>query len=162
MKRLSLKEKIIPAFLWVLTFAWLGLCYQLSSQNGTETGLVSLGVSQFIIQLLDLPQNTLHVLNANLRTAAHIIVFFVLTLLGGLASGTSTGKHRSAPLWPFVPCALFAVLDEVRKASIPGRHCSYPEAMLNVVGCALGCGAAYLICVAYRRIFADNHNTREK
>lgn len=45
MKSLSLKEKIIPAFLWVLTFAWLGLCYQLSSQNGTETGLVSLGVS---------------------------------------------------------------------------------------------------------------------
>ena len=49
----------------------------------------------------------------------------------------------------FFLCVLFSIFDEIRKAGIPGRHCSFAEAGLNVVGCVLGCGAAYLIFYIY-------------
>ena len=138
------KNKVALLF-WVLTFAWLLVCIFLSSQNGTETGNLSLGLSEVIIRVLNLDPDKLNDFNSSLRTAAHVIVFFVLSFLGGCASGSSFPKRRLAVLWPFVPCAIVAVLDEVRKAHIPGRHCSYPEALLNVAGCAMGCAASLLI-----------------
>ena len=138
------KNKVALLF-WALTFAWLLVCIFLSSQNGTETGNLSLGLSKVIIRVLNLDPDKLNDLNSSLRTTAHVIVFFVLSFLGGCASGNSFPKKKIAVLWPFVPCAIVAVLDEVRKAHIPGRHCSYPEAMLNVAGCAMGCAASLLI-----------------
>lgn len=146
--RRSNKNKVALLF-WVLTFAWLLVCIFLSSQNGTETGNLSLGLSEVMIRVLNLESDKLNELNSNLRTAAHVIVFFILSFLGGFASGSSFLKRKFAALWPFVPCAIVAVLDEVRKAYIPGRHCSYPEAMLNVAGCAMGCAASLLILIIY-------------
>lgn len=151
MRNRKKSERPWSILLWGLTFLWLGICFILSSQNGTQTGQLSMGLSQFIIRLLELSQDSLYLLNSHLRTSAHVVVFWVLTLLGGCASGASSTQHRSAPLWPFFPGTLFAVLDEVRKANIPGRHCSFSEAGLNVIGCVLGCCTAYLICRVHRR-----------
>ncbi|MDD3228331.1 MAG: VanZ family protein [Oscillospiraceae bacterium] len=157
----SKKPKIALLF-WLLTLAWLVVCLFLSSQNGTETGRLSMGLSQAIIRVLKLPPDLLSDINRHLRTVAHVIVFFVLALLGGCASGVSFKNFRTAPLWPLVPCAAIAVLDEVRKAYIPGRHCSYPEAMLNVAGCAMGCAVSFLILMIYHQRTAHKNDTNKE
>ncbi len=151
MKNRQKNERPWNILLWMLTLLWFGICFVLSSQDGVQTGQLSMGLSRFVIRLLGLSQDSLYLLNSHLRTSAHVVVFWVLALLGGCACGASFTQNRSAPLWPFFPSALFAVLDEVRKANIPGRHCSFTEAGLNVIGCALGCCTAYLICRAHRR-----------
>ena len=43
-----------------------------------------------------------------------------------------------------VLCALIAAADEAHKALIPGRHCSWDEAGLNVLGAFLGAGAVLI------------------
>lgn len=151
MKSEQKSKRFWGLLLWTLTTIWFGVCFLLSSQNGTETGQLSLKASQFIIRLLGLSSNLLYPLNANLRMATHVIVFSVLSLLSGCASGVSLIRFRSAPLWTFPPCIVFAFYDEIRKANIPGRHCSFKEAGLNVVGCVLGCSVAYLIFRALNR-----------
>lgn len=149
MKNRQANKKCLALLLWALTFIWLGICVLLSSQNGTETGNLSIKISRFIIRFSGLSPDFLYPLNAHLRTAAHVMVFFVLALLGGCASRVPLTQHSFAPLWFFFLCVLFSIFDEIRKAGIPGRHCSFAEAGLNVVGCVLGCGAAYLIFYIY-------------
>ncbi|MGI6498351.1 MAG: VanZ family protein [Oscillospiraceae bacterium] len=153
--RSASKRRFLAGAFWALSFAWFVFCVFLSSQNGKETGSLSRGIAQAVIRFLGLSQSFLHPLNSYLRTGAHVAVFFVLTLLSGCASGASFPGRRSAPLWPFFPCVLFAVFDEVRKAGIPGRHCSFAEAGLNALGCVLGCTAAYLMFRRYNRRVSD-------
>lgn len=64
-----------------------------------------------------------------LRRLAHVILFATLALTAGLGFGA----------WGIVGVAVWALLDEVTKISIPGRHfCLYPDVVLNYVGCLLG------------------------
>lgn len=161
MKSKQKNKRFWGLLLWALAAVWFGVCFLLSSQNGTETGQLSLKASQFIIRLLGLSSELLYPLNTYLRTAAHVIVFFVLSLLSGCASGVSFMRFRSAPMWTCPSCVIFAFYDEIRKANIPGRHCSPKEAGLNVVGCLLGCCAAYLIFSSLNRSLPRKYHGTE-
>ena len=63
-----------------------------------------------------------------LRRAAHVLCFFVLTLLACLGFGP----------WAIVFCAAWAALDEWTKKFVRGRHCSGRDILLNLLGLALG------------------------
>lgn len=64
-----------------------------------------------------------------LRRAAHVILFAALAVIAGLGFGT----------WGIVGVAAWAILDEVTKIPIPGRHfCLWPDVILNIIGCLLG------------------------
>ena len=81
------------------------------------------------------PEAALHLW---LRKAAHIAVYLVegallFPALRGALKGTAKGFFSTVAL-----CALIAIVDEAHKALIPGRHCSWDEAGLNVLGAFLG------------------------
>lgn len=63
-----------------------------------------------------------------LRRAAHMILFFFLSLFAVLGFGS----------WAFALCVIWSVLDEVTKVWIPGRHCSWFDVGLNMLGTGLG------------------------
>ena len=146
-----LGSTIIVWTLWILAFAWLAVCFGLSSQTGEETGQLSGSITRFFAEILHLPDSAIPVLNRSLRTLAHIVCFFVLSGLMSGAASVTFPTYAHAFIWPLVPCVLFAFLDEFRKANIPGRHCSIPEACLNAVGCALGCILVGIILWTLRR-----------
>lgn len=127
--------------LWILVLAWFALCFRLSSQTGEETGELSTALARTISERLELPEDSIPVLNRGLRTFAHFACFFVLAYLTCGACAATFPSYDRSFLWPLFPCILFGFLDEARKASIPGRHCSIPEAFLNALGCVLGCMA---------------------
>ena len=64
-----------------------------------------------------------------LRRLAHVVLFAALAVTAGLGFGT----------WGIVGVAVWALLDEVTKPIIPGRHfCLWPDVVLNLVGCLIG------------------------
>ena len=66
-----------------------------------------------------------------LRRAAHVILFAALAVTAGFGFG----------VWGIVGVAAWAILDEVTKPIIPGRHfCLWPDVVLNLVGCLIGLG----------------------
>lgn len=153
MKNRTIRQSpLLPVILWMLTLAWFLLCFRLSSQTGEKTGQLSMAMARMISEVLGLPAESIPVLNTVLRTAAHLVCFFVLTVLVCGASGATFHSHKLSILWPLGFCILFAFWDEIRKADISGRHCSIPEAFLNTLGCVLGCIALYVgLWVLHRR-----------
>ena len=65
-----------------------------------------------------------------LRRLAHVILFALLSFTAG--AGFSWHGIVGAAVW--------AILDEVTKPIIPGRHFSWFDCSLNFVGCLIGLG----------------------
>ena len=131
----------LPAILW------LGIIFFLSGQTGEQTASLSLSIARWLARFF--PGASEAGLHMWLRKLAHIGVYFVEgALLFPALRRTlrGAGKGFAATL---VLCALIAAADEAHKALIPGRHCSWDEAGLNVLGAFLGAGAV-LIFVALK------------
>ena len=107
----------------------------LSHQDGEHTGRASRELAEHL-RFLD---NDINDLNGKLRRAAHIVVFAVFTFLMGLTlkiGGVSLGWMLVAALWSYV--------DEATKPWIQGRHFSWFDVGLNLIGTFIG-GAVVLI-----------------
>ena len=121
---------------------WLGIIFFLSGQTGEQTASLSLSIARWLARFF--PGASEAGLHMWLRKLAHIGVYFVEgALLFPALRRTlrSAGKGFAATL---VLCALIAAADEAHKALIPGRHCSWDEAGLNVLGAFLGAGAVLI------------------
>lgn len=73
-----------------------------------------------------------------IRRLAHVAIFF---LLGGLlysAFLVSIEKVNFLWLWAGSICSVYAIIDEVKKILIEGRHLHWSEVGLNVLGVWIG------------------------
>lgn len=121
--------------LWtVASAAWLALMTVLSHQRGEDTARVSRTMAEDLGALL--PGSDRETLNAALRKLAHVVVFGVLTLLTGRALH-SGGLAAPAP-GQLAALAVWCWLDEATKPLVPGRHFSWLDVGLNLLGVALG------------------------
>ncbi len=112
-----------------LTILWFLFMTYLSHQDGEHTGRVSLELAEHL-RFLDADMNDL---NGKLRRAAHIVVFAVFTLLLGL-----TLRLGGLPLGWLLVAAVWSYVDEATKPWIQGRHFSWFDVGLNLVGTLLG------------------------
>ena len=83
-------------------------------------------------------------LNGKLRRIAHIIVFAVLTiLLGmtlrvGMTSQVGEMPTGRLPMWFMIFPAVWSYADEATKPLIQGRHFSWFDVGLNLLGTVIG------------------------
>ena len=138
MAKKNYMAKAFPFIMWAVTLLWIALVYFLSSQTGARTTALSLRLATFLGRIFQISPGELPAFHASLRSAAHVAVYFVLGLCACASVRLSFPQKRFVWLYIIVICSLFAVLDEVRKAYIPGRHCSYFEAGLNIAGVVAG------------------------
>lgn len=125
----------MATWLWCgASAAWLVLMTVLSHQRGEQTSRVSETLARDLEFLLPGPDREM--LNAALRKTAHVVVFGVLTVLTGRALG-SGGLAAPAP-GQLAALAVWCWLDEATKPLIPGRHFSWLDVGLNLLGVALG------------------------
>ncbi len=124
--------------LWALAACWLAFAWFLSSQTGEATGKLSLRISAAICNVLKIDADLIPDVDMTIRKAAHFAVYFILAGLATAASCYTFPGHQTAWLWPLGPLAIISVIDEMRKHAIPGRHSSWLEAGLNVLGCVVG------------------------
>ena len=124
--------------LWILCCSWLVFLLWLSSEDGVSTAYTSRQLSQLILQLLHLPKKQLSQVNQVIRTLAHFVGFFVMGGLSYTASKATWAESKCLVFKVITAGVVLAVLDEVKKLFITGRHLSWPEAGLNAVGIVCG------------------------
>lgn len=127
--------------LWAAAVGWLVVCLFLSWQTGEETVGLSLKIAQWVCSFLSgmgfmVELESLHM---HLRLFAHFGIFFAEGILAGGAAAVSFPKRKKLAL-PLTSLAIscLAVLAEVGKLPVPGRHLTWSEAALNVLGAVLG------------------------
>ena len=152
--------KTLTYILWIATVLWMGLCLYLSWQPGEETASLSGAFTRVVrsgLQLFgfEIDMDALHVL---LRRNAHMGVFLVAGVLTFFAVGRSLAKSAYADVLTFgiaaAACALLAVVAEVGKLWVPGRHLQWDETLLDVIGVICGAALAWVvkvICAGLRR-----------
>lgn len=123
-------------FWWAAAAAWWVFMTVLSHQQGEATRRVSRTLARDLCALLPGPDRER--LHTALRQAAHPVVFGVLTLLTGLAL-RSSGAAAPAP-GQLAALGLWCWLDEVTKLPVAGRHFSWRDVGLNLLGTALAAG----------------------
>ena len=115
-------------FLSLTIISFVTLIY-LSHQNGKATHETSLTLAR-ILSFLSSDKEKLHIL---LRRSAHIILFFVFSLFF-----TLTLRSFSLSLFLLAFPFLYSWADEATKVFTPGRHFSWFDVGLNMIGTVLG------------------------
>ena len=119
--------------LLVLTILWFCFMTWLSHQNGSKTAETSRNLAEGLNAIFH--SRDLNRLNRKLRRSAHIVVFAVLTLLTVLTmmAGKIEGRWIAVCL-----IALWSLIDEATKPLIQGRHFSWQDVGLNLIGVGIG------------------------
>lgn len=140
-------NKWVKVILWIACGAWMILLTILSSQDGSATVKTSGRLTAFVMGLFRVPAANRVQVEGILRISAHFVLFFVL---GGLLYSViriTWDKAGSAHLWALGICGALGIMDEVKKVFIAGRHLSWEEAGLNVIGA--WCGTIFAMVVTH-------------
>lgn len=110
------------AILRILSITWFILEAWLSHTPGEKSGKESRSLSA-----------VLHVDECFLRKAAHVVMFTVLAMLVSL----------SFPTWCLWLVVGWCIVDEATKPLVPGRHFSWLDVGLNLLGTTVGIATGY-------------------
>lgn len=120
----------------LITTFWFSFMTYLSHQDGKGTTEFSTKIVKKIIKYFGLINyyNEIHIL---IRHLAHITVFAILVVLVLL---TLAQKWKSRKIFVIVLSiiTLWTWGDEITKISIPGRHFSWRDVLLNFIGVIIG------------------------
>lgn len=112
-----------------LTVIWFIFMTFLSHQDGEHTGKTSRELAEYLHFL----NTDINELNGRLRRIAHLVVFVVLTVLLGL-----TLQLGELPIGWIGIVTVWSYVDEATKPWIQGRHFSWFDVGLNLVGTFIG------------------------
>ena len=136
----------------IILIGWVILILYLSYQNGQDTANTSMTFTKDILNFLmrgEPDWETLLLWDGRFRLAAHFGLFFCYGIISIVAlSAWADATLRITGLSLCSGVAL-AVLSEVGKLFIAGRHCDFGEMGLNVIGAFAG----VLLTALYRQIF---------
>ena len=120
---------------WLPTIAWAGLISVLSTDAFSSDY-----TSAFIIPVLrwlfpHAGSETLELLHAVIRKAAHLAEYFIFSILLTRAlRGRDRGWTLRWAIWPIVIAAGYAALDEFHQSFVASRTASQWDALLDTVG----------------------------
>lgn len=127
--------------LLIITVVWFVFMTWLSHQNGNDTGETSRHLAEELGGLFGSVDIT--ELNGKLRQVAHTVVFAVLTVLVLTTVCVGGGSWRAVVI-AVVVLLFWAWCDEYTKplmeklGLIPGRHFSWYDVGLNILGVVIG------------------------
>ena len=111
------------------TILWFLFMTYLSHQDGEHTGRTS----RELAEKLSFLDSDINILNGRLRRLAHVVVYAVLTVLLVI-----TLKLGGCSPWLTAGAIVWAWADEATKPLVQGRHFSWLDVGLNVLGIVIG------------------------
>ena len=114
------------------TILWFLFMTYLSHQDGEHTGRTSRELAEKL-SALDFLDSDINILNGRLRRLAHVVVYAVLAVF--LGTTLELGGHSP---WLTVGTIVWAWADEATKLLVQGRHFSWFDVGLNVLGIGIG------------------------
>ena len=153
------KQHVRTVLPWIAVVVWMGVIFLLSQQAGSESGDLSGGMTDAVIQVIQtgfpfvpIDEAFLHHL---IRKGAHFTAYLLLGVLVINALGLPYGKKVVLAL---ILCILYAISDEVHQLFIPGRSGELRDVIIDSTGAATGIGV-YILCVfIFRRFFEKKRN----
>lgn len=119
----------------LVTVIWFCFMTYLSHQSGEETTELSRGIVEQIMEYFHLINyDKIHYI---LRKLAHIFLFSILAVLV-LFTLFLKCNNKKKYIFAIILMGLWSWLDEVSKVSIPGRHFSWLDTLLNLLGVIIG------------------------
>lgn len=119
-----------------LTIVWFVFMTHLSHQDGDHTRKTS----HELAEKLSFLNADVGLLNSRLRRVAHVVVFAILTVFLGVT--LRLGGHT---LQPLIFTVVWSCIDEATKPLIQGRHFSWHDVGLNLIGVVIGYGVLSVI-----------------
>ncbi len=120
----------------LITIIWFCFMTYLSHQDGKGTTELSIEIVEKIVRYFGLISyyNEIHIL---IRHLAHITVFAIFVVLV-LLTLAQKWKSRKIFVIALSIITLWTWGDEITKISIPGRHFSWRDVLLNFIGVIIG------------------------
>ena len=119
----------------LFTTIWFYFMTYLSHQSGEETTELSEGIVERIIKYFKIENyNEIHYI---IRKLAHPFVFFIFAILV-LFTLYQRWKTIKAFIIAIILMVLWTWMDEFTKLLIPGRHFSWCDVFLNLLGVIIG------------------------
>ena len=140
--------------LTIILIVWGGFILFLSFQSGQDTADTSLGLTELILHIFmgdEIPYDTLVYWHMTFRLWAHPVIFFSFAILAVMAVKEFIQKEYLYFCIAVLSGSILAVVSEVGKWNIPGRHCDGREIILNIVGVLAGTFLMWLIQLFWRR-----------
>lgn len=160
MSRLKKKDlnNILMVLAWLFTAAWMFVIFMLSAQPGTESGSLSMGITQVLVRVIGFVfpldpvksanPDWLYNLDGIIRECAHGAAYFILALLAANALKSCGLKGRlKLVLVTLVICAVYAVSDEIHQLFVPGRACELFDFEVDMLGAV--CSLAIMQFVSF-------------
>ncbi len=126
------KRRICGAiFFWIMTAAVMAIIFLFSCEDGEESKEVSENLLGLIIEHLG------NIVSHNvLRKIAH---FTEYTVLGFFMCGAIHFSFEKKRFYvPLIPCALYAVSDEIHQYFVPERACRIFDVFIDTCGSLTG------------------------
>ncbi len=148
---------------WTLTAAWMLVIFMLSAQPGTQSGSLSMGVTQVLLRVIGFlfslnPEKIanpdwLYSLDGIIRECAHGAAYFVLALLAAnaLKSCGLTGRLKLV-LVTLAICAVYAISDEIHQLFVPGRACELFDFEVDMLGAVCSLAISQIVSFLLGRI----------
>ena len=139
------KNKPLAVIFWLLTVAVMAVIFMFSADTGEESEEVSQSLFGLLINFIG--QFISHDV---LRKIAHFTEFAALGFCMTGAINYTFGKRNF--LFPFIPCVLYAVSDEIHQYFVPERACRVFDMFIDSCGIATGIGIFILILFIINKI----------
>ena len=143
------RRKSVQRTLWLAVLVWMGVIFSLSHQTGEQSGKLSSGVTEVIVQTVEKVVPSVHIdrpsFHAFMRKNAHFAAFFVLGILS-FAAMHDGKRTRKTALWQALAlCAAYAAGDEFHQLFVPGRGGQIADVLIDTAGSVFGIAAANMI-----------------
>lgn len=138
----------------ILLAVWIVLILFLSFQNGTSTANTSFKFTKTVLNIFmarEPDYETIMLWDSRFRLSAHFVIFFLYGMISAAVAKEYGKKLLTAFIIGTETGMLLAVLSEVGKLLISGRHCDLSEMGLNVVGVWTGTMLITVIWKIYRK-----------
>ena len=137
----------------ILIIIWMSLIFSLSAQTATDSGDLSGGIIDKILnlfgkELADFDINEIDFMQFIIRKCAHMCIYIILSVLVTIELLMYSIKKQY--ILSCIISVCYAISDEIHQYFVPGRSCELRDVLIDTFGVIIG-----MLIVKFGRKLAD-------